>query len=75
MSRDGEGLPNAAETRLEWNKVILSLIYQGILTLKDLMIGVMYGFHQVWYQGIVKATGSGVLEDLTFKISEGSDQN
>ena len=22
------------------------------------------------YQGIVKATGSGVLEDLTFKISE-----
>ena len=26
-------------------------------------------------QGIVKATGSGVLEDLTFKISEGSDQN
>jgi hypothetical protein len=35
----------------------------------------MYGFHQVWYQGIVKATGSGVLEDLTFKISEGSDQS
>ena len=33
------------------------------------------GFHQVWYQGIVKATVSGVLEDLTFKISEGSDQN
>ena len=33
------------------------------------------GFHQVWYQGIVKATGSGALEDLTFKISEGSDQN
>ena len=24
-----------------------------------------YGFHQVWYQGIVRATGSGVLEDLT----------
>ena len=23
----------------------------------------------------MKATGSGVLEDLTFKISEGSDQN
>ena len=32
-------------------------------------------FHQVWYQVIVKATVSGVLEDLTFKISEGSDQN
>ena len=27
------------------------------------------------YQGIVKASDSGVLEDLTFKISEGSDQN
>ena len=26
-------------------------------------------------QGIVKATGSGVIEDLKFKISEGSDQN
>ena len=24
---------------------------------------------------IVKGTGSGVLEDLTYKISEGSDQN
>jgi hypothetical protein len=33
------------------------------------------GFHQVWYQGIVKATVSGVFEDLKFKISEGSDQN
>ena len=27
------------------------------------------------YQGIVKATLSGVFEDLKFKISEGSDQN
>jgi hypothetical protein len=27
------------------------------------------------YQGIVKATHSGVFEDLKFKISEGSDQN
>ena len=26
------------------------------------------GFHQVLYQGIVKATGSGVLEDLTFTL-------
>ena len=32
------------------------------------------GFHQVWYQGGVKATVSGVVEDLKFKISEGSDQ-
>ena len=31
------------------------------------------GFHQVWYQGDVKATVSGVVEDLKFKISEGSD--
>ena len=29
------------------------------------------GFHQVWYQGGVKATVSGVVEDLKFKISEG----
>ena len=27
------------------------------------------------YQGIVKATVSGLREDLTFKISEGSDEN
>ena len=27
------------------------------------------------YQGIVKATVSGVFEDLKFKVSEGSDQN
>ena len=27
------------------------------------------------YQGIVKATGSYRLQDLKFKISEGSDQN
>ena len=33
------------------------------------------GFHQVWYQGIVKAIVFRVLEDLKFKISEGSDQN
>ena len=29
----------------------------------------------VWYQGTLKATVSGVFEDLKFKISEGSDQN
>ena len=29
---------------------------------------------KVWYQGGVKATVSGVYEDLKFKISEGSDQ-
>ena len=32
-------------------------------------------FHQVWYQSGVKATVSGVVEDLRFKISECSDQN
>ena len=26
------------------------------------------GFHQVWYQGIVKATVFGVFEDLKFKF-------
>ena len=29
----------------------------------------------VWYQGTLKATVSGVFEDLKFKISEGSVQN
>ena len=33
------------------------------------------GFHKVWYKGGVKATVSGVVEDLKFKISEGSDPN
>ena len=32
------------------------------------------GFHQVWYQGGMKATVSGVLEDLKFKNSEGSNK-
>ena len=29
------------------------------------------GVSPIWYQGNLKATGSGVLEDLTFRISEG----
>ena len=33
------------------------------------------GVSPSWYQGGVKATVSGVVEDLKFKISEGSDQN
>ena len=33
------------------------------------------GFTKFLYQGIVKATVSGIFEDLKFKISEGSDQN
>ena len=32
-------------------------------------------FHQVWYQVGVKATVSGIVEDLKFKISEGLDHN
>ena len=43
--------------------------------LYELCMDVCQGFHQVWYQGIVKATGSGVLEEITLKISEGTDQN
>ena len=34
-----------------------------------------YNIFLVWYQGGVKATVSGVVEDLKFKISEGSDPN
>ena len=30
---------------------------------------------KVWYEGILKATVSGVFEDHKFEISEGSDQN
>ena len=30
---------------------------------------------KVWYQGILKATVSGIFEDLKFKFSEGYDQN
>ena len=29
---------------------------------------------KVWYQGILKATVSGLFEDLKLKISEGSDK-
>ena len=37
---------------------------------------VYQGFLQVWYQGIVKAAGFGVFEELEFKISEAAlDQN
>ena len=39
------------------------------------VIYIYLGFHQVWYQGGVKATVSGIVEDLKFKISEGSDPN
>ena len=45
---------------------------------EDITKGTVYiilGFHQVWYQGGVKARVSGVVENLKFKISEGSDQN
>ena len=40
MSRDGEGLPNAAETRLEWNKVI----YKGVLTTALVRLDLLYKF-------------------------------
>ena len=35
----------------------------------------MRGFTKFGIKGIVKATVSGVFQDLTFEISEGSDQN
>ena len=37
--------------------------------------GTRLGVSPVWYQGIVKATVSGVFEDPKFKVSESSDQN
>ena len=42
---------------------------------KYLSTYVHQGVSKVWYQGILKATVSGVFEDLKFKISEGSEQN
>ena len=36
---------------------------------------VIRGFTKFGIKGIVKAAVSGVLQDLTFKNSEGSDQN
>ena len=51
------------------NQAFLKLFYTS-----DMMY-VYQGFHQVWYQGGVKPTVLGVVEDLKFKISEGLDQN
>ena len=39
------------------------------------MLGDSGDFWTSRYQDIVKATASGVFEDLKFKTSEGSDQN
>ena len=48
---------------------------KGIYYLYKIHTCLHQGMSKVWYQGILKATVSGVFEDLKFKISEGSDQN
>ena len=48
----------------------IRLVYQILVI--TLLIATVF---EVCYPGIVKTTVSGVLEDLTFKISKGSDQN
>ena len=53
----------------------LSRMATQIIECYHFSITVHQGFHQAWYQGIVKATYSEVFEDLKFKISEGYDQN
>ena len=50
---------------------ILSSFYQ----VRYINMYIHQGFRQVWYQGGVKATVSGVVEDLKFKISKASDPN
>ena len=53
----------------------LNTIEQFSMLWLELSKYVHWGFHQVWYQGGVKGTVSGVIEDVKFKISEGSNQN
>ena len=58
----------------------LTVSQDSVFTLSNIPITIMYIrlfriFQTSRYQGIVKATGSGVFEDIEFKISEGSDQN
>ena len=55
-------------------------IAQKIIFLSKLESNVLKNFYaipwpQVWYQSGMKATVSGVFEDLQFKISEGSDSD
>ena len=42
---------------------------------KRISVHVDQGLSKVWYQGVLKATVSGVYEDLMFKISKDSNQN
>ena len=54
-------------------KSLLQNIFNEFLAVQKRLIVQFRGFHQVWYQGIVKATVSGVFEDLKYKVSEGSE--
>ena len=54
--------------------LVSSLCNSGIVILNS-TLGCVTFFQTSRYQGILKATVSGVFEDLKFKISEGLDQN
>ena len=53
----------------------ITVILITVIALLLCTVGCVTFFKTLSYQGILKATVSGVLEDLRFKISEGSDQN
>ena len=57
-------------------KLQLCALYESELeTCYVYKLGCVTFFKTSRYQDILKATASGVLQDLKFKISEGSDQN
>ena len=66
-------------TQFDCSQCLFSWLFEMTKNLSQVFVfqRVYYvqGFHQVWYQGGMKATVSGVVEDLKFKISEGSDPN
>ena len=72
------GLLLCSKAQEQQHPLLKGLYYYIHIYVSDLDLVCMYtvyqGVHQVWYQGGVKATVSGVVEDLKFKISEGSDQ-
>ena len=66
-------------TQFDCSQCLFSWLFEMTKNLSQVFVfqRVYYvqGFHQVWYQGGMKATVSGVVEDLKVRISEGLAQN
>ena len=60
---------------LKYMKTFGVTMYHILIHFIGSKLGLYFSFRIPLYQGILKATVSGVFEDLKFKISEGSDQN